>query len=292
MTLRRTSSALKSMHVFYRADVVVFCEGGQSKDFTEALQFSQENRTLDGVFWSTMLQLADINKNLHFKSVGSKTTLSSIASDIITNNISTVSICLNRDYDGIFGSCINHSRVAYTLGYSWESDVMSYEVILEILQTLIGKVEEETVEELCKFLDKFRADLTKWCEIDIALKYRGKPCVLDRKNPLTSVDLSRSPPELWQSRLRERLTDVCGYATRPRRVYSVVTDHVLKISFGKLVSKFCYWLVIHYAKSIIDNMRIDYDNFMKMAIRFTFRRAQTGANEDIKKHYESSGYAF
>lgn len=292
MTLRRTSSALASMHVFYKADVVIFCEGGQSKTVTDAMTFSGDERTLDNIFWSAIMDLVNLNKRLHFKSVGSKPTLKAIAEDINIHNIGTVTVCLDSDYDRILGTALRLDRVAYTFGYSWESDVISRETVGDVLAVLVGQVPATETERLNLYYSRLESELVGWCEVDISLRAKNKPCVLDRRVPLMPIDITTRPPSVAHDRLRTRLNTVCGYQRRPRKVHEVTVSELSAKIFGKLISKAVYHLVICVAQGIMQSAKIDYDNFMKLAISSTINRIRSGSMSYLLSHYTAQSRAF
>lgn len=292
MTLRRTVSALASMHVFYKADVVVFCEGGHSKSHAEALNHSNDSRTLDGVFWSSVMGLFVEDKKLHFKSVGSKSTLTAISSDVHSSGIRTVTVCLDSDYDRILNRHLKNDRLAYTCGYSWESDVMQGNVLEEILLVLVGPVSNELLEFLRESIRKIEKDLVQWCEIDISLKHRDKPCVFDRKNPLSSIDINNYPICVAQQRLSRRLSEECGYIRRPKSVKKIQADSVRSVAFGKMISKSYYHLLLSVAKRVMADIKIEYDNIMRLAINFTVREIALGNRDGLRSHYAAQCVAF
>ncbi|WP_288582348.1 hypothetical protein [uncultured Methylobacterium sp.] len=292
MTFRRTASALASMHVFYRADVVVFCEGGQPKSVSDAMSHSASERTLDNIFWSSMLEFTGINKCLHFKSVGSKETLKTISQDVMNSKIKTITVCLDSDYDRKLGQAFSHDRVAYTKGYSWESDVMSRSFLLYAISLLIGNCPQETINKLNDTIDKIETDLVRWTEIDISLRYREKVCIFDRRVPLSGIDINSSLVEVAHGRLKNRLAAVCGYKRRPNKIVSIQKNEVLEVAFGKMISKICYHLVIKLAKEIMESVKIEYEMFMKFAIKFTYDSIKAGRCPHILSHYLSQKNAF
>ncbi len=182
MTFQRSRSALSSMHLFFKADIVVFCEGGPSRSISEALAQSLDGRTLDAVYWTNVVCLLAIDKIYHLKSVGNKETLLTIAEYISISDCKTVTVCLDADYDVHLNRSVKNERVAYTSGYSWESDVLHREVVLRILTHLVGPPPESLINELNQAIDELERQLVRWCEIDVSLRAKAKRCVfLTRK---------------------------------------------------------------------------------------------------------------
>lgn len=124
MTLRRTASALHSLNIFYQVDIVVFCEGGESVSYENATNSSRTDGTLDSLYWEGIIGFYNTGKTYHVKSVGSKSTLKLLAEDVLERDISTISICMDADYERVLGGNCHGPRVAWTMGYSWENDVV------------------------------------------------------------------------------------------------------------------------------------------------------------------------
>ncbi len=291
MTLKRTPSALLSMPLFYKVDVVVFCEGGPSRTVAEALAYSSDGRTLDAIYWANVVECQKHTKRFHFKSVGDKATLKTIADDVALAGCSNVTVCLDSDYDVYLGKMPTGDRVARTFGYSWESDILHRPVVERVLTHLVGPPPPDLSTAVDHALSQLSDELARWCEIDIALRAKGKACVFDREKPLSVVDLTSDPPWICVVSLRRRLAMV-GYKRGPRRIVAVRPGSVLHVAYGKLVSKLLYHLVVKFAVRIVPRLRIDYDSFMRIAIAETFGLLRSGQLPEFAAHVNSQRLAF
>jgi hypothetical protein len=291
VTVRRSASSLGSLHLFYKADVVVFCEGGHAGTTDEALSTSTDGLTLDTIFWSTMVRHRTPTATYHFKSVGNKDTLKSIAVDVERKGITTVTVCLDSDYDHILGGALSFRRVAYTYGYSWENDVISPIVIQKILSCLIGPVPPNVASDLLAALAQLENDIAPSCEIDIALRAKKKSAIFNREKPLSCADLTKLPPCLNQAALKKQL-QACGYVRRPKRVVSVTASTSMRIAFGKLISQLAYHIVIKFAKRCFPKILMSYSVFVTNAIAHTFSFVGLGQLPDLAKHYSAQLSAF
>ncbi|WP_409998039.1 DUF4435 domain-containing protein [Bradyrhizobium sp. SZCCHNRI1001] len=291
MTFRRTPSALGSLHRFYGADVVVFCEGGPSLTVTEALYSPPSSITLDIVFWSAVISLLRIGSTFHLKSVGSKTTLTSIALDVEAKGITTVTVCLDSDYDRLLGAAISAKRVAYTYGYSWENDVLTSNVVKQVLSCLIGRLQPGSEQALSAELNQLESDIARWCEVDIALRAKKRLSLFNRDKPLSCADMTIKPPRLKHDALKQRLKE-CGYVRRPKTIVCVSASTSMRIGYGKLISRLVYHTVISLAKQVASSVRLDYETFMKMAISYTFDAAEQGNLRALASHYSNQRHAF
>lgn len=291
MTFRRSRSALGSLRLFYRSDVVAFCEGGISLTYDDALKPTNGDGTLDTLFWSNIADIGDNGKKIYFKSVGNKDTLHKILDDIIETECNNVSVCLDSDYDEHIGILRQHPRAAFTMGYSWESDVLSTPVPYQVLRHLVGPSAWEVEAELNEGLTHLADNLSKWCEIDISLRKLSKPCVLDRKKPLSIVDTATFPPTLNEQRMTQKLSEM-GYKRRPKAVVKIPQERALNVVCGKVLGRIIYSMVIALANRFVPKLRLDYENFMRIAVRETFALLRTGGLPQLETHIRLQVRAF
>ncbi|WP_137128390.1 hypothetical protein [Roseomonas sp. HF4] len=266
MTLRRTASGLRSLHVFFRADVVVFCEGGPSITYNEALATDQTDGTLDTHYWSSVLSIFPNGRRCHFKSIGCKETLKKIQLDINNLNISTITICRDQDFDLHLNRTMPCARTAYTFGYSWENDVVQLPILFGLIDRLAGGGEDGSAmkEALREKLLAFSGDIKSWVEVDIALHARNKLSIFDRGSPLFCIDLQNCP-SVKHDKLRERLSSI-GYQRSPRKVKKFIESEVILSCFGKLVSRTVYHCVSSMFLSLRPSVKMTYNLFMRMLI--------------------------
>jgi hypothetical protein len=289
MSLRRTLGGLASLHLFFRVDCIAFCEGGVSLSEADVLAGSGDEGTLDVFFWRSVSDLLEVKRNYHFKSVGSKAVLKSIAIDVATLGVSTVVVCLDRDYDWHCGRKLNHPGVVYTYGYSWESDVVC-PIGLERLyfrmfpRTAISK---RTIDEGIRHINRVSAQLVKWCEIEISLSARNMSLLFVRDKPVATIDLSSSAlPTLSVVRIRANLTRA-GFKRGPRRLVSVQKDDVLRHVWGKLASRLYYHLFVRLVARSDAGMRIPYDMFMRLMVTEMVETVKGGLAADKYDYYRT-----
>ena len=233
----------------------------------------------------------NIGKKVHFKSIGSRATLLAIARMLEAEECENITICMDLDYDEALSSKFESKRVCYTHGYSWESDVLHEDVLPNLLRHFIGVPNEDIISELNRNIDRYKVVMSEWCEVDLSLRNKNKACVLDREKPQSIVDHTRGWPEINVERLRLKLRQ-CGYKRKPRIVYRVTTDNVMRVTYGKAISAFMYHLVVSFAKRLSAKVRIDYDNFMRVAIAETFSLIERGGLETLANHIVSRKSAF
>ncbi|MBJ7377058.1 DUF4435 domain-containing protein [Sphingobium sp.] len=291
MTFTRSSSALYGIHKFFGVDVVVYCEGGKSLTYQEAIRTENTDGTLDTFYWSSLVNEYGIDKKFHFKSVGGKETIRAISIDIEKLNLTNVTVCRDSDYDRVLGKELNCSRLAWTYGYSWENDVLNIVVIENLVVNLVGSSGdgEAVIHQLREKFSKFQSDLRPWVEVDISLCSRGKKALFDREKPLSVIDM-KAPPSLREGSLAQNLV-AAGYRRKPRKVAAVSEEEVGSVCFGKLISRSMYHTFTSVLSGVLRS-RIDYELFMRMAINETFRSIRAGVLPELTAHLQLQRAAF
>lgn len=287
MSLRRTAGGLASLHLFFRVDCIVYCEGGFPLGEADVLAGQGDEQTLDVMFWKSICEFVGAKRNYHFKSVGSKTTLKSIAADIATHGIATVLVSLDRDYDWHCARHLNHPRVLYTYGYSWESDTVCALGLERLFFRLFPKtpVSKKIFADGLTHIRKVGAELVKWCETEIALSARKMDLLFVRDKPSASLELNGVIlPGLSVVRIRTSLTRV-GLRRRPKRLVAVATNEVFRHVWGKLASRLFYHVFVRLAQRCDDTVKMNYDMFMRFMISEMLETVKQGLSSEEKLDY-------
>lgn len=287
----RSSSALYSIHRFFGVDVVVYCEGGPSLSYNDAVKQEVACGTLDTLYWSSVVSSFSINKKFHFKSVGGKVTINAISEEVEKLSLGNITVCRDSDYDRALGRAVSGGRIAWTMGYSWENDVVRPAVLESIAINLVGSGDDgiSIIKDIRKKTSEFERDLQRWTEIDISLCSRGREGIFDRDKPLSAIDME-SPPNLRKEGLAGRLISA-GYQRKPKKVLSVATSDVTISCFGKLISRALYHTLMKSLKKVA-NIRLDYDLFMRMAISESMKLVVSGNLPIFAHHIHAQKSAF
>jgi hypothetical protein len=293
MSLRRTASGLASLHLFFQADVVVFCEGGISIPEVDVTQGMGEEGTLDCLFWRRIADFIGAKRRYHFKSVGSKSVLRTIAADIRNRDIPTIVICLDRDYDWHCNCKIDDERVVYSYGYSWESDVVCYCGLERVLFNFVARtIENETLFcDVKNAIHLFGTQVSKWCESEIALAFRQKGSVFPRSKPLAMINLDGDVPVLDHLRLRGQL-QLLGYVRRPHAIVAIPKTEGLRHIWGRLLSSYVYHLIGRLLDKQNPRIKISYDVFMRLLMTEMIRSMHEGLLGDLESYYKSMANVF
>lgn len=291
MKFRRTAGAFKSLNKFIKADKIVLCEGGQHVGYQDVLAGAGSDGTIDALYWEAMVGEMGLTGSFHFKSVGNKDNLISIAEDVEKNGINTITVCLDSDYDGHLNKKVRYRRVAYTHGYSWENDIVAPGTLEALFVQYVGNGSHTRSirQNLQAQIGEISGSLVRWCEMDIACHSRRLGCLLDRTNPMRSIDL-QGGIGLHHANLRRRLNQL-GFSRGPNRLVRVSKGDVAKVCFGKLVAKLHYH-IFSAAVHRVTGIKIQYDAFVRLAISQTANLIRSGNLAALAAHVLSLRPAF
>jgi hypothetical protein len=281
------------MHLFFRVDLIVYCEGGPPLSYADVVASQGADNTLDVAFWQRVVQLLGAKQTYHFKSVGSKTTLTALADDVRNHHLPSVIICFDRDYDWHCSRKQIDNFIAYTYGYSWESDVVTPATLESLFYSIVPP--NASTRELFKIgmqkLANFERDLHQWCETEIALSFKHKGSVFPRPKPLAVVDLKGDWPHLDESKVRANL-QALGYRRRPRSPVKLPPNDVLRHCWGKLTAAYAYHLLMVLVQRRDSKIKLSYDMFMRWITTEAFKRIEDGHDAGIASHYRSLAAVF
>ena len=287
MTLRRTLSGLRNLHIFLRVDRIVYCEGGTQLSIEDVLSGVGADATLDAMYWSGVSQWCGAELQYHFKSVGSKSTLLSIADDAEAMSLDTVIVCMDADFDRHTGALKRRAGVVYSWGYSWENDVVTAEALHGVLASLLPKdyLSQIEVAQLHQQLELSCFELERAVEIDLNLVARGKPALFVRSSPLSLHTVTKVSTKLDRSKLNGRL-GVLGYRCSPPRRLRLARSDVWRNGFGKMLARVAYSLVICCAKRRDANINMSFDIFMRLCISQTIEGMTNGRCRALGDYHE------
>lgn len=275
----RTASGLNNEHLFHDVDYVVYLEGGgKSFNINEVLNDGYYNdQTLDIAFWSNLFRHYWEDKRLKFKSIGSKTVLKELSTVLIDNDINTVLICMDNEFDELLMKRIADRRVFYTYGYSWENEVFTLPIIknLAISFSAVGLCPPVIEERYNHFI----SDITCGVKADFLL-FQQDDSIFPKKSRLRFIDLDKVSAPVKQEELN---TCINSRGISQDQLDSFTID-TKKYCFGHLVADYsCQLLRLHLKKEL----KIDPPNneaFNRLAIVLYY---QTFPCDDlIKNHYE------
>jgi hypothetical protein len=294
MTLRRTPAGLTSLHLFFKVDVVVYCEGGNSIPEAAVAQGAGNEETLDSLFWRRISQFVGAIRTYHFKSVGSKVTLASIAQDVQSLQIASIIVCLDRDYDWHCSKQITLAHVVYTYGYSWENDVSNNIALERVFFRFVARSSrnERLFEVGQKTIARFAKEVAVWCQAEISLHGKSAELVFPRNKPLAMIQVGTDGlPELCIARLKQRLHSL-GYERKPHMRIRISHSESLRHSWGKLVAHYFYHLAIKLANKCDTDIRLTCDAFMRLLMADMMEGMKEGALPELASYYRGLSTIF
>lgn len=272
--------------------MIVYCEGGPSVSVDDIdlsaesgtlSEFGSDN-TVDVLFWEAVFSSTPFPGRFHFKSIGSRSLLLAILSDVIENSIDTVVFCVDRDYtmDSAFVE-----RAIVTYGYSFENDICAPEIVTSFLRRYIGRSPslEPYVREFIAHRERFLSDLLRWIDIDRCLVLRGKKGIFDRKTPMKYIEIATGTPCLNSEVLRRELA-ARGFKRGPRiaKRTSIESAHIDVV--GKIIARFTY----HFVSKIVRKRlvaKLEYESFVRSLSAEMEMLIRSGALIDLRQHYFS-----
>lgn len=244
----RTNAGMSSEHLFYDVDWVVYCEGSSQDDVS----------SLDEVFWTKVL--GDLGIRCRCKSMGSKPDLLKISEKVVNGDTDRIVVVLDRDYDHMTGDTIEHPRIIYTLGYSWESDACQEFSIRRIVQLFANIIHCETI---AAEFEAYRNTLSQQLKRVVALDfkyYNHREPLFDRGKPLSIVDVSGdNGPSIRKRMLLHNAKRMADHqpASLPKGLYENVCG--FRDFFGKVVSRLVYQWFVRRTSRLPSRRRVSYE---------------------------------
>ncbi|WP_164487393.1 DUF4435 domain-containing protein [Pseudomonas chlororaphis] len=141
--------------------------------------------TCDIRFWQALFSYYRPGHVYAFKSIGSKTAVKSIADRIVSGSVSNTIAVMDRDFEIVIGTALDHPNVIYTYGYSWENDCWSSNATYETYISITGacRVASQSIKsEMDALFLQFSKDIARAVALDGVLIQMASS-FFDRENP-------------------------------------------------------------------------------------------------------------
>jgi hypothetical protein len=281
VTFERSPQGQANRAIFYDVDWIVYTEGG-----------SDENelvRSFDALFWGGVFRT--VVTPLRFRAVpkGGKGQLIPLAEQVTQGRVDKVIVAMDRDYDDLFGTIIEHDRVIYTYGHSYENDVFLADQICEIADSLFP--------EICD-LDQMRLEVSRWVsqliadfrwamKADIIAVHRAVKA-FDREKPqkYLSSNAYGAEPILSVDRVRAEVTRIRAEgASIARPALGIIRTHARMI-YGHLWEAFIFRAIccLHDRYSL--SPKPTYEGLRAFAIsQFQVMLLRNAGSDEVSKYY-------
>lgn len=270
----RTDAGLSNEHLFYDVDWIVYCEGSSKEG---------EVSSLDEAFWTKTL--GDLGVRCICKSMGSKSDLAVIINRLVDGNINKTIVALDRDYDHLTGAYVDHPKVIYTYGYSWESDACQEFSLRRVVQLFANIIHHETIAaEFQAYRDALSRELKRVFALDF--KYHNHPgSLFDRSKPLSIVETGRDGMPIINK--RALLQNALGLEKHSSpmldsKVYENSCGY--RDFFGKTISRMVFHWFVRRTLRLTGSRRVPYEGVMMCIIdSMSLKDASVARNA----HYQS-----
>ncbi|MGV0762310.1 DUF4435 domain-containing protein [Tistrella mobilis] len=243
MTLTRTKSGLKNLHILKGVDLIIYAEGGGQSTLTkeDVLNGTGYEHSADIRFWNKLFSKFLSDHSFKIIAVGSCNTLKEISEEIIREDLNNVCVVMDRDYSNFWGTVIDHNKIIYTRTYSWENELFHADIILNAFRKIsINEPDEAKIREIikdarCKILRQLRHLL----KADLVL-VAANSSLFCREKPASCFKFVRkqiTPPEIDLVRMRQKLQEKRSDATGVRLINPPVAGKidVSRDVFGKIL---------------------------------------------------------
>jgi hypothetical protein len=294
MTFARSSSALAVMHKFFKVDKILFCEGGKIISVDESSLLSATTQTLDAIFWRNIIDLLKIKKRFHIKSCGSKSSVFTMLKECRSKEINTIVFAVDSDYHDfiVCPDILDHqSFLVRTHGYSWESDVMRLDVFFSIMRHFIGPLDKGTKRAVEQDVRAIQVALHKWTNLDLALISVTQNGIINKETPGRYILGEGDAPQLNEVFLGQCLKGR-KFKREEAETARFGAEDSLRFTFGKLTSRLMYHLLVWHAKKMTKLKSLSYDEFMRLAISYSFRPPSKRHLSNLKQFYQNQSHVF
>lgn len=248
MNFHRTASGLSNLYLFQGVEVVVFVEGGRTCTLAEVLQGTFTAGCSDVKFWHELFEYFRPGLKVHFRAVGSKSTLNSIATLVSTGTVHRVVVCMDRDFDDCCGTLINSPNVMYTFGYSWENDVWSREIVVDVFEFYSNNPNSTSLakQEIADRFEEFSRFVRSSVRIDAVLAVNSFPLLKREHFQAIISSPNAGAPQMHYDRRRSLIRQ--ARLKRGTNKLSKVASRSIDVGrdcFGHLLADFAYGLLGH-----------------------------------------------
>jgi hypothetical protein len=282
------------MHKFFNVDKILFCEGGPMIRRDEQSLLLPSPQTLDAIFWSNVIEFLKIKKKIHIKSCGSKSNVLAVLKACASQETKTIIFAIDSDYQE-FLKCPEIASfgpmLVRTYGYSWESDVIDVEILLCIMKHFVGPIDREFKRAIEEDIRIAQDKLHKWSNIDLQFILSAQLGILDKEKPVRYTRQGPGKPDLNEAFFNQCL-EKRGYDHNELKTSFFGSEESFRFTFGKLTSRFMYFLLTWHARNKTSLKSLAYDEFMRLAISYTFSPPRKRYQSKLREFYLRQSHVF
>jgi hypothetical protein len=239
---------MSNLHLFHGVEAVVFVEGGKTTYTLEQVSQGLYNPQADDLkYWQVLFKTFAQQRTVHFRAVGSKNTITELAALIIAGSIRHVIVAMDRDLDHVRGSLHTGGGVLSTIGYSWENDVWTVDVVFEAFKkfSTAPESEKDAEQTIREGFENARRKLKHCVRTDVVLG-ANKLDPLPREKFEKILRPVRNAPPTISSAEAKAIIRLQRRKSKGKKLYApgIETD-TLRDCHGHLLGGFGYHLLVH-----------------------------------------------
>lgn len=235
MTFERSAFGQANRAMFYNVDWIIYTEGGA--------EGGDPIRSFDALFWSGVFHTVCAPAKFRAIPRGGKGQLLPLAQRVVSGELDRVIVAMDRDYDHIFGRIIEHSRVVYTCGYSFENDVFNRSVLFDLFDAMCPEMLErpDIERQISDWCDRFLKNIRWPLKADIlACHYRVSGFDRDKSQKYFESNAYGSEPVVSRDRVYAEVVRISTEVRKGNRVPIGLLRFEIEDVFGHFWEVFAY----------------------------------------------------
>lgn len=286
MKFLRTNSGISSRNVFSNVDFMVYSEGGDpGRTCSDGSIWA-----IDAVFWRNVFRRFLPAIRVKICCLGSKSNVMPYAEKVFKDSVNNTIVVMDRDHDAHCRRVIEHPRVLYTRGYSWENDVFRPEIVISLLGYLHpdGEIPDLWAEDIRARFREFIKSLNRAVFVDVLCSIEGiKGIDRGRYASLMELDKAGSLTRLKKESFKRMVAEVKARRQGPLRYTGPSRVEPWLDCYGKIMAQYGYGVYLEYYRKITGHKnlaRVAADN----AFAQSFQTADIEKDESLFEYYTAA----
>jgi len=276
------------MHNFLGVEAIVFVEGGKvSYSLSEIDSGAYGAQADDLKYWQIIFNTFAKGKTLHFRAVGSKTTIKELALLMRSGQIRNIYVAMDRDLDHLNGTLPNGAGIFSTRGYSWENDVWNSAVVFATFKKFntVPEAEKSAQLEIDERYKLFCKKIRHCVRVDCLLSRNGK-YLLPRSEYAKVIRPERQDfPSVIMSNVKNLIRNT-RIKIRPEKINRNGIESLSILDcYGHVIEIFGYHLLVHALRKFC-KLRVTPRELLVPAAIDTFSQLLP-TNKELVQHYSS-----
>lgn len=286
----RSNAGISNSATFFKADFIVYTEGGASKKPEESSEKNDDQEVvwaIDSIFWRAIFKKFKPNIRVKIKSLGSKENVRPYAEKIAENSINNTIATFDRDYSVYKNEKIIHPRILYTHGYSWENDACRPELLIFALNSIHpnGVIPVKDANEIANRYNIFLKSINRIVYVDLLCGLKSIEGV-DRENFWGLIDTSNpQKPTIRKSNFFALIRSIKKRRTQALHYVGTRRINASDDCYGKMLSMFYYEIFCEFYMKITKCKNMP-RHFADVKMAETMEANTENYPKEVYNHYE------